>query len=90
MDQITISNIAALVNLVSSLAIFWLCICKLNTRLSKKYLRVRLKFTILLVGSVASGLQPILWVDYPNTGHCILSTCLAIYLYMNSIKGIRY
>jgi len=65
------------------MAIFWLCICKLNTILCKKYIRMRIKFMVLLIGAVASGLQPILWESYPDVGNCILSTALLIYLYMN-------
>lgn len=84
-----IYDLFALVNLIMCLAIFWLCLCKLNTKLSKQYLRIRFKFTVLLVGSIASGLQPILWESYPNVGQCIFSLSLVIYLYMNKFSYIK-
>lgn len=67
-------QLLALLNAVVCASIMTTCVCRLalcHTGIAKL---VRLKYTVLLGGSMAHGLQPFLFGEYPSVG----GTCLAV------------
>lgn len=77
------SQLLAVFNLALCTAIVWACICRLNTQLCKRLYAPRARYTLLLAGAVASGLQPVLFAGQPNWGTVIFSACVLAGLVIN-------
>jgi hypothetical protein len=73
----SIEHMAAL-NLIVCGACVWACICRLNTMSDAVPKRVRFQFVALLVGCLASGLQPMLFKEWPGVGQTVLAVCVLI------------
>lgn len=69
MDQ----QLMALFNAVVCGAIMVVCICRLAMCHPGIAALVRLKYTVLLGGSAASGFQPFLFGEYPSAGSVLLA-----------------
>ena len=76
-------QLLALANLVLCASIVWACICRLNTNLCKRLHAPRARYTLLLAGAVASGLQPVLFAAQPSVGTVIFSGCVLAGLVIN-------
>lgn len=63
----------AIVNLIVCSCIFWSCMCRLEKMGKSVPKRVRAQFVLTLVGSVASGLQPMLFAQWPGVGQTLFS-----------------
>lgn len=70
----------AVLVLVFSIGIFWACLCRLNAGGTNILKRVRMKHSVLLGGTVAVGLQPLLFGDWPGPGTAIFASAVFIYL----------
>ena len=73
----------ALANWSVCLAIAWVCICRLNSETCKHNLRQRSRYVILLAGCQASGLQPILFNEWPGVGSLVFSGAVLGILTLN-------
>ena len=71
------------VNLLVCIGIFWACICRLNSNISKLYLRVRARYTLLLAGALVSGFQPIFFGDRPTIAGLVFAICILAGLVLN-------
>lgn len=76
-------QLTALANLGFCLCILWACICRLNSDLCKEFLRPRMRYTALLGGAVANGMQPIFFGTMPGPGETIFSGTVLLYLVLN-------
>lgn len=66
-------QVFALLNLAFCGGIFWSCIFRLNSVLCINHRGPRIRYTFLLAGSMACGLQPLLFGEVPGIGTVILS-----------------
>lgn len=66
--------------LIFSIGIFWSCLCRLNAGGTNILRRVRFKHCVLLGGTVAFGLQPLLFRDWPGPGSAIFASAVFIYM----------
>lgn len=67
-------HMLALLNFASCISIAWFCICRLNTDKARVYLVARLRYVLLLTAAMSSGLQPVMWGEWPS----VADTCLAL------------
>ena len=65
--------IAAL-TMTSCTAIFWICICRLNSHASRESRVTRAQYSLMLGGSLAMGFQPVLFGTWPNAVDAVMST----------------
>lgn len=72
-----------IINFVVCVGIFWACICRLNSPVSKHYLRVRARYTLLLAGALISGLQTVLLGERPTTAGVVLAGVILVGLILN-------
>ena len=75
--------VIASMNLAVCLLVAYMCICRLNSRASAHFKKVRIKFILLLVGSIASGLQPLFWATLPDVGSLTFSSAVCLYMIIN-------
>lgn len=73
----------ALINLGICSIIFYFSICKLNTKVSKRFIKSRVQSVILLGVSIGSGLQPLLWATIPNVGTLIATGGILLILILS-------
>lgn len=66
-------QLIASINLTICAGCFWACMCRLNSMTAEVPKRVRLYFVLLLVGSMASGLQPMFFQQWPGVGQTLFS-----------------
>ena len=71
-------------NLLICAGIFWACICRLNSEVSKRYLKARARYTLLLTGSVVSAFQPILFGEWPTKSSTALALAVFAGLALNA------
>lgn len=79
-------QLLAVLNLSICLAIAWACICRLNSDVCKHLLRPRARYTLMLTGSLASGLQPVLFGTWPGVGTVIFSAAVLAGLLINMVR----
>lgn len=70
----------ALLNLALCAAVAWASMCRLNTTTHETRPEVRAQFVALLAGSLAHGLQPILWGWLPGWGSVMMSGAVLLFL----------
>lgn len=63
----------AILTMSSCVAIFWICICRLNSEASRESRLTRAQYSLMLGGSLAMGFQPALFGTWPNTVDAIMS-----------------
>ena len=73
------------INFVLCAGIFWACICRLNSTVSKVYLRVRTRYTLLLAGALMSAFQPALFGEWPTKA----GTALAFVILAGLVLNVR-
>ena len=73
MDQ----TLLATINFFNGLVVGYICICRLGVTCKEVIPSVRFKYTMLLVGSLAYGSQPILFGEWPTTGGTFFLLCVA-------------
>lgn len=69
-----------LVNLLLCTGIAWSCLCRLNSELCRRYLAPRARYTAMLAGATACGLQPVMWGEQPGIGTVMLTASVALSL----------
>lgn len=69
-------KVVAAANLLVCLALMWACICRLNSSISKHNLTLRVRYTIVLVGSAACGFQPLLFKQWATLGTLALASAV--------------
>lgn len=79
-------QLLAVLNLIICLAIGWACICRLNADVCKHLLRPRARYTLLLAGALANGLQPVLWGTWPGVGTVIFGAAVLAGLLINVVR----
>ena len=82
-------QITSVLNLVFCLAIVWACICRLNTETCKRYHRPRVRYTLLMGGAFASGMQPLLFSTMPGPGETIFAATVLAGLVINVGRWVR-
>ena len=83
-DEINaVSTVITIINLCICLFIMFLCICKLNSNLSKRFKVFRIKYILLLLSSMCLGLQPFFWAVLPGIGTTLASSLLLAYMLLN-------
>lgn len=73
----------AIINLIVCSCVFWSCMCRLNGMTKRVPKRVRAQFVLTLVGSVASGLQPMLFAQWPGVGQTLFSGSVLLCLLLS-------
>ena len=71
------------INFIVCVGIFWACICRLNSPVSKNYLRVRARYTLLLAGALISGFQTVLLGEVPTKAGTVFAAVILIGLILN-------
>lgn len=64
-----------IVNLVVSAAIFYMSLCRLNVADTSVRVAVRGYYSLMLAGSMANGLQTVLFGQQPTIGGTVLAAC---------------
>ncbi|MCT9812406.1 hypothetical protein N0K08_17320 [Acidovorax sp. Be4] len=80
------NQLMAMVNLIICSGIAWACICRLNSEICRRFRLSRARYTLLLGGALASGLQPLLWGSWPTVGAVILAGCVLAGLALNVVR----
>jgi hypothetical protein len=71
----------ALANFVVCGVALWSCLCRLNaTSAGRVRMTVRIEYTVLLAGSVASGFSPILFNEWPGISQVLLGSAVLMML----------
>lgn len=79
-------QLLAVLNLIICAGIAWACICRLNSEICRRFRVARARYTILLGGAVASGLQPTLWDSWPTVGGVLFAACVLAGLAINVVR----
>lgn len=79
-------QLLSLCNLLICTAIGWACICRLNTDICKRHTLARARYTLLLTGATASGLEPLLFGVRPGIGGVIFSGCVLAGMVINVVR----
>ncbi len=66
-----------LINMVVSAAIFYMALCRLNKASKCVRVAVRAYYSLLLMGSMANGLQTVFFGQYPTVATTLFATCVA-------------
>lgn len=79
-------QLLAVANLVICSGIAWACICRLNSEISRRFRMARARYTLLLTGSMACGLQPLLWGSWPTVGTVLFAGSVLAGLAINVVR----
>lgn len=79
-------QLLAVLNLVLCAGIAWACICRLNSEICRRYRAARAKYSLLLAGALASGMQPALWGSWPTVGGVLFAGCVLAGLAINVVR----
>ena len=79
----SVSTLLTIGNLLICLFIIFLCICRLNSNLSKRFKLFRVKHILLLLAAMSLGLQPFFWAVMPGIGTTLASSLLLAYVLLN-------
>lgn len=79
-------QVMAVVNLAICMGIAWACICRLNSHVCRKHLAARARYTLLLGGALASGLQPLLFGSWPALASVIFGGTVLAGLVINVVR----
>lgn len=82
-------QLVSIANLAFCLAIVWACICRLNTETCRQHRRARARYTLLMAGAVASGVQPLLFGTLPGPGETIFAATVLLGLVINMGRWVR-
>lgn len=77
-------EIAALLNWAACSVIGLLCIDQLNGCRCRENLVDRARYALLLTGAMASGLQPVLWGEWPSWSDAFMSFAVCLWLGLSS------
>ena len=81
-------GILALISFLLCSVIGFVCVCRLNAELSRKFPVVRTRYTLLMLGATAYGFQPLLFSTYPNVAGILLTACVLTSLVPNIDRWI--
>lgn len=79
-------QLLALVNLIVCAGIAWACICRLNSEICRRFRSARARYTALLAGAFASGMEPALFGSWPTVGSTLLAGCVLVGLTLNVVR----
>lgn len=79
-------QLLAVLNLTICLGIAWACICRLNSDVSRRFKLARARYTLLIAGALASGLQPVLWGMWPSVADVSFAGCMLAGLVINVVR----
>ena len=79
-------QLLALANFLICTGIAWACICRLNSEISRRFKLARARYTLLLAGSMACGLQPVLWGSWPDWATVFFAGCVLAGLAINVVR----
>ena len=79
-------QLLSLANFAICSGIGWACICRLNTEVCRRYPLARARYTLLLAGATASGLEPLLFGVRPGVGSVIFSGAVLVGLAINVVR----
>lgn len=79
-------QLLAVLNWTICLGIAWACICRLNSEICRHFKLARARYTLLIAGALASGLQPVLWGTWPTPGSVIFSGCVLAGMAINVVR----
>ncbi|PAT39153.1 hypothetical protein CK623_11360 [Vandammella animalimorsus] len=65
-------------------AIFFACICRLNSAVCKHFRTARARYALLLAGACASGLQPLLFASMPGVADTLLAAAVLAGMLINA------
>ena len=71
-------RVCAVLTLFFCVAIAWSCICRLGLGSTDVLVRVRIKYSLLLVGSLAFGGQPVLFNEWPGVAGVLFSASVFV------------
>ena len=79
-------QLLAVANLIICVGIGWACICRLNSEICKRFRVARARYTLLLGGAMASGMQPALWDSWPTVGSVLFAATVLFGLAINVVR----
>ena len=79
-------QLLAVLNLVICAGIAWACICRLNSEICRRHRAARAKYSILLAGSFALGMEPALFGSWPTVGSVLFAGCVLAGLAINVVR----
>ena len=82
-------QLLAFMNAIVCAAIMTTCICRLSLCHPGIAKLVRLKYTVLLGGALAHGLQPMLFGEWPSVGGTVMAFAVFIGLMCSSHRWTR-
>lgn len=77
-------HLLALLNFFACTCIGWACLCRLNTEKARLNRMARLRYTLLMAAATSSGLQPILWGEWPSWADASLSLAVCAWLALST------
>lgn len=90
MQSIMSTDALVLVNLLANLAIFWVAICRSAAIQDYRVVfSVRVQYILLAPGSVANGLQTMLFKETPSVGSVIFTVIVLLMLVLDSRQWRR-
>lgn len=79
-------QLLAMVNLIICAGIAWACICRLNSEICRRFKLSRARYTLLLAGALALGMEPALWGSWPTVGSVMFAGCVLAGLAINVVR----
>lgn len=79
-------QLLAMLNLAICAGIAWACICRLNSNICRVHRTARARYSLLMAGALAHGLQPLLWGFWPTVGGVVFSGCVLAGLVINVFR----
>jgi len=77
-------HLLALLNFGACTSIGWFCVCRLNTDKARIYRMARLRYTLMMAAATSSGLQPLLWGEWPSVADTALALAVCAWLAMST------
>ncbi len=71
-------TVLASINFLNGLVVGYICITRLAVTHDKVLPSIRLKYTMLLVGSLAYGNQPMLFSEWPTIAGTFFMVCVTV------------
>lgn len=81
-----LSYIPHVINLIVCAAIVYVCICRLRSDICTHDKIIRSKYAILIGGAYASGLEPVIFSPYADTGNIILGVSVLMGLCIDASR----
>lgn len=79
------ADLLIVVNFVVCSGIGWASFCRLNASSAAILFTERLKYTLMMFGATASGMQGPLFGEHPGAAEVVFSLCVLVYI----LAGMR-